>query len=495
MAQLHSAQEAASWLRANVRGALRTDSRQVQAGDGFIAWPGAATDGRAYVGAALKQGAAACLVEHAGVDSYRFDSDAVKTLNGLKAQTGLIAAAYYEQPSQQVKVLAVTGTNGKTSVSWWLAQALAVLPEPLACGVMGTLGVGRLQQLVPTGLTTPDPVVLQQTLRALADAGVPFCALEASSIGIVERRLDGTHIHTALFTNFTQDHLDYHGSMVAYWAAKAELFTWPGLQAAVLNIDDEQGAMLADQLQGLDLWTISCQRSARLQARNITWQQGLVFEVCEGDASHMLRTRLLGDYNVANLLCVIAGLRSLGVPLADAVQACTHLEPVPGRMDCLGGDNAPLAVVDYAHTPDAVAKALQALKNVAAQRQGQLWCVMGCGGDRDPSKRPLMTRAAEQVADQVVLTSDNPRSEDPVHILEQMSLGMRSPLDARVIVDRALAIEKILSEAGPADVVLIAGKGHEDYQDIGGVRHPFSDIEHAQRVLQRLAAQSAQERQ
>lgn len=484
MAELHSAQEAASWLRANVRGALRTDSRQVQAGDGFIAWPGAATDGRAYVGLALQQGAAACLVEHAGSDRYHFDSDKVKTLNGLKAQTGWVAAAYYEQPSKQVKVLAVTGTNGKTSVSWWLAQALAALPAPLACGVMGTLGVGRLQQLVPTGLTTPDPVVLQQTLRALADAGVPFCALEASSIGIVERRLDGTHIHTALFTNFTQDHLDYHGSMAAYWAAKAELFTWPGLQAAVLNIDDEQGAMLADQLQGLDLWTISCQRSARLQARNITWQQGLVFEVCEGDASHLLRTRLLGDYNVANLLCVIAGLRSLGVPLADAVQACTHLEPVPGRMDCLGGDHAPLAVVDYAHTPDALEKALHTLRKVAQQRGGQLWCVFGCGGDRDPAKRPLMGAVADQWADRVVLTSDNPRSENLQAIISQILRGVAGQQAVQVQVDRAQAISHTLQHADVRDVVLIAGKGHEATQEVAGQKLPFSDREHAQRALQ-----------
>jgi UDP-N-acetylmuramyl-tripeptide synthetase len=233
-----------------------------------------------------------------------------------------------------------------------------------------------------------------------------------------------------------------------------------------------------------------------LQARQMnSAHAGLSLEIVEGDQVASLQTAVIGDFNIDNLLGVIAVLRAVGYDLQAAAQACAQLLPVPGRMQMIPvvGADLPLAVVDYAHTPDAVAKALQALKNVAMQRQGQLWCVMGCGGDRDPSKRPLMTRAAEQVADQVVLTSDNPRSEDPVHILEQMSLGMRSPLDARVIVDRALAIEKILSEAGPADVVLIAGKGHEDYQDIGGVRHPFSDIEHAQRVLQRLAAQNAEE--
>ena len=488
MAQLHSVHEAASWLRAQVRGSLRTDSRQVQAGDGFIAWPGAATDGRAYVGQALKQGAAACLVEHEGVQSYAFESAQVSSLLGLKAQTGLVAAAYYEQPSQQVKVLAVTGTNGKTSVSWWLAQALAALPQAVACGVVGTLGVGRLQALVPTGLTTPDPVVLQQTLRELADAGVSVCALEASSIGIVERRLDGTQIHTALFTNFTQDHLDYHGSMAAYWAAKAELFQWPGLQAAVLNIDDEQGAVLAEQLQGVkegpEVWTTSCQRPARLQARRTTWQQGLRFEVCEGAETHTLQTRLLGDYNVANLLCVIAGLRSLGVPLKDAVQACAGLQPVPGRMDCLGGDHAPLAVVDYAHTPDALEKVLLTLRQVTQQRGGVLWCVVGCGGDRDAAKRPLMGAVADQGADHVVLTSDNPRSENAQAIISQMLRGVAGQHAVQVQVDRAQAIAHALQHASDNDVVLIAGKGHEATQEVAGQKLAFSDREHALRALQ-----------
>ena len=380
--------------------------------------------------------------------------------------------------------MAVTGTNGKTSVSWWLAQALAALPQAVACGVVGTLGVGRLQALVPTGLTTPDPVVLQQTLRELADAGVSVCALEASSIGIVERRLDGTHIHTALFTNFTQDHLDYHGSMAAYWAAKAELFSWPGLKAAVLNIDDEQGAALADQLQDLDLWTTSCQRLARLQARHITWQQGLMFEVCEGAETHVLQTRLLGDYNVANLLCVIAGLRSLGVPLKDAVQACAGLQPVPGRMDCLGGDHAPLAVVDYAHTPDALEKALHTLRQVTQQRGGQLWCVFGCGGDRDPAKRPLMGAVADQGADHVVLTSDNPRSENAQAIISQMLRGVAGQHAVQVQVDRAQAIAHALQHAGTNDVVLIAGKGHEATQEIAGQKFVFSDRDHALLALQ-----------
>jgi len=395
----------------------------------------------------------------------------------------------------------VTGTNGKTSTTWWLTQALNHLKGADACAVIGTLGTGVVSSLASTGMTTPDAVLLQSQLRTFADQKVSYVAMEASSIGIEEHRLDGTQVRVAVFTNLTQDHLDYHGDMTAYGQAKARLFAWAGLQSCVINIEDPFGAELAQSLQdkSLDIWT--CSRwggTGRIQARQVmSAHAGLTLDIAEGEQVVPLQTALIGDFNIDNLLGVIAVLRALGYDLPAAVQACSQLLPVPGRMQMIPvvGANLPMAVVDYAHTPDAVAKALQALKNVAAQRQGQLWCVMGCGGDRDPSKRPLMTRAAEQVADQVVLTSDNPRSEDPVHILEQMSLGMRSPLDARVIVDRALAIEKILSEAGPADVVLIAGKGHEDYQDIGGVRHPFSDIEHAQRVLQRLAAQSAQESQ
>ena len=497
--QLKDATQAARWLRTHVRGHLHTDSRRVQAGDGFIAWPGAATDGRAYVHRALSQGASACLVEQEGVESYAFDSEKVASFQGLKAQTGWIADAYYEQPSRQLKVLAVTGTNGKTSVSWWLAQALAAMPTPVACGVVGTLGAGQLGQLTPTGLTTPDPVVLQQTLRQLADAGVTVCALEASSIGIVERRLDGTHIHTALFTNFTQDHLDYHGSMAAYWAAKAGLFSWPGLQAAVINIDDEQGAALAQALRSevatqsnpshhasgpADLWTVSCQREARLTASNIHWNQGLCFEVREGNASHILQTRLIGHYNVSNLLCVMAGLRSIGVSLADAVAACANLQAVPGRMACQGGLGQPLAVVDYAHTPDALEKALKALREIAQLRGGRLWCVFGCGGERDASKRPLMGAVAARYADEVVVTSDNPRSESIDAIISQILLGTEGH-EVKVQPDRALAIAQSLAAARRNDVVLVAGKGHETTQDIAGHKLPFDDSEHVLRALQK----------
>jgi UDP-N-acetylmuramyl-tripeptide synthetase len=493
MRELQSPQEAASWLRQRVTGVLRTDSRQVQPGDGFIAWPGAVTDGRQYLEKALAQGAAACLMAAEGCEPWRDQqpADRLAALPQLKALTGLVADAYYEQPSRRLDVLAVTGTNGKTSTAWWLAQALGSPVLQRACALVGTLGVGVLPQLEATGMTTPDPVLLQARFKAFADAGVDFCAIEASSIGLAEHRLDGTRIHSAIFTNFTQDHLDYHGSMAAYWAAKRALFDWDGLQSAVINIDDAQGALLAQELKtsALDVWTCSRQGTARLQARLQPGLQGLSFDVIEGAERIRLDTALIGDYNVDNLLGVIGALRSIGIPLAQAVQACQHLSAVPGRMERVGQDGAaPLALVDYAHTPDAVTQALSALQSLARQRGGQLWCVLGCGGDRDPGKRPLMAAAAQALADRVVLTSDNPRTESPQAILDQMVVGLADPTAAQVVVDRAEAIAWAMSRAQAADVVLVAGKGHEDYQDVQGLRLPFSD---AQQLLAALQARHA----
>ncbi len=493
MQVLNNAPQAARWLRQRVTGQLRTDSRQVQPGDAFIAWPGAATDGRRYLAQALSQGAAACLMEQQGHEPWVADLAAEKNnrlaaMADLKTQTGGVADAYFEQPSEELSVLAVTGTNGKTSTAWWLAQALVALGQP--CGLIGTLGVGQLPHLVTTGMTTPDPVLMQQQFRSFADAGVTHCAIEASSIGLAEHRMDGTRIRVAVFTNFTQDHLDYHGDMAAYWAAKDALFDWPGLQAAVVNTDDAQGAQLAARLQatGLDVWTCSRRGAARLQARPLADAAGLAFEVQEGTDVQTLRTGLIGDYNIDNLLGVIGTLCALGMGLAQVVQACAHLTAVPGRMQRVNAaPSQPMVVVDYAHTPDAVAQALSALRTQALQRGGQLWCVLGCGGDRDPSKRPLMAAAAESGADHVVLTSDNPRSESPEAILAQMVAGLKQADRAMVQADRAAALASVVAQASPADVVLVAGKGHETYQEIQGVRWPFDDVAQAQAALQRRA--------
>ncbi|GAB4204618.1 MAG: UDP-N-acetylmuramoyl-L-alanyl-D-glutamate--2,6-diaminopimelate ligase [Tibeticola sp.] len=483
MRELHTPEQAVQWLRARAARALCSDSRQVRAGDAFIAWPGAATDARAYVDAARRAGAVACLVERDGVDAFGLDGEDLAALRGLKAATGPIASVWHGEPSQALNVAAVTGTNGKTSTTWWLAQAISKIKRntTVSCGIVGTLGTGVLPDIVHNGLTTPDPVLLARTLRAFADQGVTVCAMEASSIGIAEHRLDGTRIAVAAFTNFTRDHLDYHGSMDAYWRAKRALFDWPGLRAAVVHVDDPKGRELANQLAGrLDLWTVGTAGDARLQARAIGYRrteqgEGLTFEVREGDGWVPVHTHLVGDYNVANLLVVLGCLRALGYRLPMAADSCAHLNPVPGRMERLGGDGQPLVVVDYAHTPDALEQVLRALRSLAAGRGGRLWCVFGCGGDRDAGKRAQMGAAAERLADAVVLTSDNPRSEPPQAILAQICAGMTRP-PWLVESDRARAINEVVArQAAAADVVLLAGKGHEDYQEIAGVRRPFSD--------------------
>ena len=504
---LHTPQDAARWLRAQVRGTLQTDSRRVGPGDGFIAWPGATHDARQHVQAALAQGAAACLVEQQGVEAFAFDDARIATLADLKARSALVAGAFHGEPSQALDILAVTGTNGKTSTVWWLAQALSGrhLQAPRRCAMVGTLGVGfpladarpgsdALDGLLATGLTTPDAVLLQGSLRGFVDAGASACAIEASSIGIVDHRLDGVRIHTALFTNLTQDHLDYHGSMQAYWQAKQALFRWPGLRAAVVNTDDPRGAELAASLAGseLDLWTVSRSGPARLRASALRdTATGLSFTVTEAGQSHLLDTGLIGHYNVSNLLGVLAAMRTLGVPLAQAVDACRSLQPVPGRMQCIVQPGQPLAVVDYAHTPDALVQALAALRPVAAQRGGQLWCVFGCGGDRDPAKRPLMGAAVAQGADRIVLTSDNPRREDPLAILQQILPGLAGHASVQQRVDRSQAIAQAIAAAQPADVVLVAGKGHEAYQEVAGRRLPFSDLAQVQQALATRRATAA----
>ena len=493
IAALATIHQAVAFLRERVTGTLRTDSRLVQPGDGFIAWPGAATDGRAHVGDALARGAVACLVEQAGVEPFALGGPHIAALHGLKAATGLIAAEWFGHPTAQLQVLAVTGTNGKTSTAWWLADALNVLsknelPALAGCALVGTLGMGVPPALENTGLTTPDPVRLQRAFRQFAEAGLAHCAIEASSIGLAEHRLAGTRIRVALFTNFTQDHLDYHPGMAAYWQAKRMLFDWPGLRAAVVNVDDPRGAELHAELEGggLDVWSVSLRGPARLQARDVVHTgEGLAFTVAEGAHALALQTRLIGLYNVSNVLGVIAGLRALGVPLEQALRACARLAPVPGRMEQLALPGQPLVAVDYAHTPDALRQALAALAPVAAQRGGRLWCVFGCGGNRDALKRPQMGAAAQQGADRVLVTSDNPRGEDPQAIVHQILQGMIATASVRAEPDRAAAIGQALAEADAADVVLIAGKGHEDYQETAGVRHPFSDMAHARTALAR----------
>ena len=490
---LDSPSAALAWMRQHGVQGLSLDSRRIQPGDAFIAWPGHARDARQYVRQALGAGASACLVEARGAEAFDFvDQARVAAMPDLKASTGAIASAFMGDPSRRLRMVAVTGTNGKTSTAWWTAQALTALGR--RCGVIGTLGAGEPPSaahpegsMAPTGFTTPDPVALQGALRRLADQGVEACAIEASSIGIVEHRLAGTHIDVALFTNFTQDHLDFHGTMDAYWRAKTMLFDRPELVAAVVNLDDSHGASLAYSLRGrpLAVLTYSARRDARLRAAKLRYEgDGLCFDVIEAGAQAEVRTPLIGDYNVSNVLAVIGGLRALGVPFAEAARACWALTPVPGRMQRVAAPGAgPEVVVDYAHTPDALEKALLALQPLAAQRGGILWCVFGCGGDRDAAKRPLMGELAQRHAMRVVVTSDNPRSEAPGQIIQQILAGLPTRDRVDVVEDRRAALAHAIGGADVRDVILVAGKGHEAYQEIAGVKHPFSDVLHAEAAL------------
>jgi UDP-N-acetylmuramoyl-L-alanyl-D-glutamate--2,6-diaminopimelate ligase len=490
MRSLQTPPQAAQWLRNMVSGQLHIDSRKIKKGDGFFAWPGLTQDARQYVAQALSQGAGACLVEAKGLEQFSWmqDETRIGVYTDLKQACGPIADAYFDSPSQNLKMLAVTGTNGKTSTAWWLSHALSRSGQ--RCTVVGTLGMGEAHQLHITGMTTPDPLRLHAQLRQWVDDGVKACAIEASSIGLSEYRLDGTRLNIAIFTNFTQDHLDYHGNMDAYWQAKSKLFAWPNLQAAIINIDDVHGKELAHQLQVQkkevtpDIWTISMHSDARLRAQSIqNGKHGLQFEVVESDQIHLLTTDLVGEFNVLNLLGVLASMRALGIELSQAIKACHQLPSVPGRMQSLVGAQTPCVVIDYAHTPDALMQALKALRPMATARQGKLYCVFGCGGDRDTSKRAPMAKAAEVGADLIVLTSDNPRNEKPQDIIEFMVDGLADPSKAIICIDRAQAITQTIEKARPQDVILIAGKGHENYQEIGGQRTPFSDEKHVLAAL------------
>lgn len=501
-------EDAAAWLAARVpvqAGAeLRSDSRALRAGDAFIAWPGRASDGRRHVPQALAAGAAACLVDVEGLDAFAFDDARIAALPGLKAAAGAVADHFYGRPSARLDVVASTGTNGKTSTAWWTAQALSALGR--RCGLVGTLGVGepptatRAARLDDTGLTTPDAVALHTAFRHFTDEGFAACAIEASSIGLAEHRLAGTHLAVALFTNLTQDHLDYHGDLAAYWAAKRALFRWPGLRAAVINVDDAHGAALAAEMAtagGPALWTVSLRGPARLVAESLhCTPAGLTFTACEATDAGVqrapVRSALVGEFNAANLLLVLAGLRALGVPLADAAAAAALLTPVPGRLQPVpapaGAASDVEVVVDYAHTPDALEQVLKALRPLATARGGRLWCVFGCGGNRDATKRPLMGAIAAAGADRVVITSDNPRDEPPQAILAQVLAGVTGHDEVDVIEDRRAAIAHAVQSAAPGDVLLLAGKGHETYQEIAGVKRPFSDLAEAQAALQARAA-------
>lgn len=464
---------------------LTADSRRVLPGDVFVAFPGAQVDGRDFIAQAVARGAAAVIAEEGR--KLGAGDTAIVEVAGLAERSGEIAHLVYGRPSEHLWLAGITGTNGKTSVSQWIAQAMNVLQH--RCAVIGTLGNGFLDALNESPNTTPDAITLHAALAGFIGQGARACAMEVSSIGLDQGRANGAAFDVAVFTNLTRDHLEYHGTMAAYAAAKERLFFAPGLAAAVLNLDDPFGVELALKLKGRPgdkVHTIGYTLGAAddscvdevLRAEHLAMDAAGIEFALRG--VHFAAP-VVGRFNAANLLAVIGALLARNECLEDIAGAVRAIRPPPGRMQALGGKDEPLVVVDYAHTPDALEKALGVLRETAAARGGRLYCVFGCGGERDPGKRPQMGEVAARLADRVLLTSDNPRGEDPLMIIADIVAGMPPP--RRIEPDRAKAIAEAVAAAGPRDVILLAGKGHEPYQEIAGVRQPFSDLAAAKSAL------------
>jgi UDP-N-acetylmuramoyl-L-alanyl-D-glutamate--2,6-diaminopimelate ligase len=495
-----------------VVGGLSLDSRRVRAGDAFIALRGGSMHGIRFAPAALALGASVVLAEapapprngvaegHSeflpplageGAGGGRGATGAsaassripIVWIEDLRSHVGEIAARFFGRPSQALRVIGVTGTNGKTSIVQLLAAALESLGARAA--TIGTLGAGLVGAIDAGERTTPDVISVHALLARFRDAGATDVAMEVSSHALDQGRVDAVAFRLAVFTNLTRDHLDYHGDMAAYGAAKARLFAWPGLQAAVVNVDDAFGRELAAGLgSGVErLRYAVATADAEIRATGIrSGALGLRFVLHTPWGEGEVATPLLGRFNVGNLLAVAGCLGALGYSFEQIHNALARLEPVAGRMNRLGGERElPLVVVDYAHTPDALEQALTSLR---AHCAGRLTCVFGCGGERDQGKRPQMAAIAERLADRVIVTDDNPRGENGDAIVAQIVDGLARPSAARVERDRARAIGLALAEAGSGDVVLIAGKGHEPYQEIAGVRHPFDDVDVARRALE-----------
>lgn len=448
---------------------LTLDSRAVQAGDVFFACQGLTVHGQEFIGTALNNGAAAVLLEQKHSTLVLKNQTPCIGVPDLSQKLGILAAKFYAYPSRDLKLVGVTGTNGKTSITHFLAQAL---PQP--CGLLGTLGYGLYDALQAASHTTPDALRLQALMADLQAQGAHHVAMEVSSHALAQGRVTGLDFDVAVLSNLSRDHLDYHGNLENYAAAKAKLFHWQGLKTAVLNKDDAFAQRLLQEGLTAKLLTYSLHDSqADIYVQNQTLlPQGYELQINTPHGSGSLNTGLLGAFNISNLLATLGVLLSLHTPLNTALRRLAQVQAVAGRMEVFRQVGKPVVVVDYAHTPDALEQALKALR---VHCQGKLFCVFGCGGDRDQGKRPLMGSIAEQCADKVILTNDNPRFEDPQNILQDILRGLKQPQQAQVIPDRQAAIETSIAQAGERDMLLIAGKGHEDYQLIDEQRLPFSD--------------------
>lgn len=463
---------------------LSLDSRTIQPGELFLACSGTVSNGRDYIDVAVQKGANAVLVEGKENEINLKNKIPIISIPDLKFKIGELASRFYSDSSKKLKIIGVTGTNGKTSCTHFLAAALKHLHQK--CGIIGTLGFGFYEEMVPGSLTTPDPITLHRIFYELVQQDAKWVAMEVSSHSLDQGRVAGIEFEVGVFTNLTRDHLDYHGSMENYGATKKKLFDSALSKQAVINASDPYGmtwlnSLAREKLFAYALSNESNVKQALTYAKNVLFNtQGIQADVVSQWGEGRLSVPLMGDFNLSNLLAVLTTLCSIGIPFEEGLESLKKVSPVAGRMQSLGGQNKPLVIVDYAHTPDAIEKVLMTLKK---QCHGKLHCLFGCGGDRDPGKRPLMASVAERYADVVMVTNDNPRHEDPKKIIEDILKGFSHLNKVTVQEDRARAIHEIIMNAEIEDYVLIAGKGAELFQQIGEQRIPFNDVEQAQAVL------------
>ena len=473
---------------------LSLDSRTIKENQLFLAVKGETVNGIEFVNNAIEQGAAAVVWDlNSGTDAIKVNWRKNSTgkdipiiaIENLSQVSGEIASRFYHEPSTKMVVCGITGTNGKTSCADFIAQMISI---DMPCGLMGTLGSGVYPQLKETGFTTPDAVTCHKWMADILADKAEFAVMEVSSHALVQGRVSGIHFDSAVFTNLSREHLDFHGDMKSYADAKFKLFKTPGLKNAIVNVDDEVGQNIVDELAQ----EIQCIRYGLNKTRNPDVfgsdvhldDQGLSMQVSTPWGNGKIQAPVIGEFNASNLLAVLSVMLVQGIDFEESLQRLTTIKSVAGRMQRFGGENSPLVIVDFAHTPDALA---QALKSLRQHTQHNLWCVFGCGGDRDSGKRPLMGNVAEENADYIILTNDNPRSESPESIIKDIQSGIKNVANVIVELDRQAAIHHAIKHANAGDIVLIAGKGHENYQLIGDNKYPFDDGKEVQQQLEACA--------
>ncbi|MGK0297287.1 MAG: UDP-N-acetylmuramoyl-L-alanyl-D-glutamate--2,6-diaminopimelate ligase [Gammaproteobacteria bacterium] len=472
---------------------LCLDSRKVMDGDIFIALNGTHKNGMNFIKDAINKGAVAVLIGSELEGVTNFLSIPIFSIINLDSKLGLLASRYYNNPSQNLNIIGVTGTNGKTSVASFLAQILSKHGQ-MPVGSIGTLGSGIFGNLKPSPNTTPDILTINRLLAEFSSHHIKDVVMEVSSHGLEQGRVDNLIFETAVFTNLSRDHLDFHGDMSLYGAAKEKLFDKPGLKNAVINIDDEFGIKLASKISyhinKIRYGLLDNHKKRNSNVHDVTAKivrselNSITIDISSPWGKGEVAVSLSGDFNVNNVLACLSVVCLQGMTFDNALEAISKIQGVPGRMEYFGKPSTAKIFIDYSHTPDALLHALETLRSQCKER---LVCVFGCGGDRDIGKRPQMGHIAEQYADLVFLTNDNPRSESPEKIIKDIQSGMKGSVPVEVIVDRSSAIREAIHTSGKDDYVLIAGKGHEIYQEIGLVKHPYSDRQQVRNLLEKLS--------